>query len=125
MIAPLTKRTEKLIELIADRAIRARVLALLEQQGALFGPLTMEVMERIRFAVVKLALIGAEDLRSAEELYCVDTRDFLVNAGFANDLKAQRTCSSDGDVHLSPGLRRWLSRLPSPHRWPRKPGGLK
>jgi len=88
MIQPLTRRTRQLIELISDQTAKTRVLALFETDGALFGPPTVEVWERVRFAVIKLAMRGPESLGVAEALYRIDTRDLLVNAEFANDLRA-------------------------------------
>jgi hypothetical protein len=92
---PITKRTHQLIELIFDQAIKARVLALFENDTALFGPPTVEVLERVRFSVLKLAMQGPEQLKVAEELYRIDTRDLLVNAEFANDARAhEKWCKS-------------------------------
>lgn len=59
-----------------------------EKSGALYGPPTPGVIERVRFAVIKLAMQGSENLEMAETLYCTDTRDLLVCAGFANRLDA-------------------------------------
>ncbi|NOS82559.1 MAG: hypothetical protein E8D46_00225 [Nitrospira sp.] len=102
-----TKRTYQLIELISDRAIKARVLALFENDAALFGPPTLEVLERVSFSVLKLAMQGPEQLKVAEELYRIDTRDLLMNAEFANDVRAhEKWCKSllddpDASMHES------------------------
>ena len=88
MNQPLTTRTRLLVELVTDEAIKARVLALFESEGALFGPPTVEVFERVRFSVIKLALQDRKMLKVAESQYRIDTRDLLVSAGFANDLRA-------------------------------------
>jgi hypothetical protein len=88
MSQPLTNRTKQLIERIADQSVKAEILALFESEGALYGPPTVEVLERVRFSVVKLAMQGHEKFKGAERLYRTDTRDLLVAAGFANDLKA-------------------------------------
>ena len=84
----LTERTERLIALIDSADARARVTALFETETALHGPPTVEVLERVRFAVIKLALRGPEMLQVAAELFRVDVRDLLVAADFANDLQA-------------------------------------
>lgn len=95
MIQPLTHRTRQLVELISDQAAKARVLALFETDAALFGPPTVEVWERVRFAVIRLAMQGPQALGAAEALYRIDTRDLLVNAEFADDLKAhEKWCKS-------------------------------
>jgi hypothetical protein len=77
---PLTHRTRQLIELLADEAIKTRILALFASPVTAFGP-----PERIWFAVIKLALAGPEHLQRAEEWYRIDPRDLLMNAGFGFD----------------------------------------
>ncbi len=84
----LTERTQRLIALIDSPDVRAQVTALFETEAALYGPPRVEVLERVRFAVIKLALQGPQMLRVAAELFRVDARDLLVNAGFADDLEA-------------------------------------
>ena len=83
MNPPLTHRTRQLIELITDEAVKARILALFASPVEVFGS-----PERIRFAVIKLAMAGPEHLKSAEEWYRIDPRDLLMNAGFGFDLDA-------------------------------------
>ena len=91
----LTDRTRQLIRLIDDLSIQAEVKMLFKNNGALYGPPTTEVMERVRFSVIKLAMQGPEMFKVAAELYRVDTRDLLVNAEFANDLMAhEKWCQS-------------------------------
>lgn len=95
MNQPLTQRTHQLIERIADPSVRARVVALFEKDCALCGPPTTEAWERVRFSVIKLAMEGLEMLTVGEELYRIDTRDLLVNAEFADDVRAHETwCAS-------------------------------
>ena len=112
----MTARTRQLIELIDDPAVRAEVTALFENDGALYGPPTAEVLEHVRFSVIKLAMQGPKMLQVAGELYRVDTRDLLVNAEFADDLTAhEKWCES----MLVPNnswrvLRSPLHRLPGP-----------
>lgn len=92
---PLTGRTYKLIKLIEDPAIQSEVLTLFESDGALYGPPTTEVLERVRFAVIKLAMQGRQMFLVAVTLYNIDTRDLLVNAEFASDLQAHnKWCES-------------------------------
>ena len=57
---PLSDRTRQLIQLIDDAAVRSGVRALFENDGALNGPPTIEVLERVRFSVVKLATQGSK-----------------------------------------------------------------
>lgn len=91
----LTDRTQKLINLIGDPAIQYEVLALFETDAALYGPPTTEVLERVRFAVIKLAMQGRQMFDAAATLYQIDARDLLINAGFTSDLKAHdRWCES-------------------------------
>ena len=84
----LSARTVQLLDLIRRPGVRARVESLFRTEAALYGPPTVEVMEQVRFAVIKLALETPEALGSVEELYRVDTRDLLVWAGFAQDIYA-------------------------------------
>ena len=91
----LTDRTRQLIELIGEPALRGEVTALFEDDGALYGPPTVEVLERVRFSVIKLAMQGPESFHVAARLFQIDTRDLLVSAGFAEDLTAhERWCQS-------------------------------
>jgi hypothetical protein len=87
----LSKRTVDLLRLIKKPDIRTRVDCLFKTEAALYGPPTREVMERVRFSVIKLALQGPEALSSAEQLYRIDTRDLLMNAGFGSDIHAHET----------------------------------
>ena len=83
------------MELIDDPGLRDAVTTLFESNGALFGPPTVEVLERVRFSVIKLAMLGPESFALAARLYGVDTRDLLVQADFAHDLKAhEQWCTS-------------------------------
>ena len=88
MVKPLTDRTQQLIDLIGDSAIQDEIKGLFGNDGALYGPPTAEVLERVRFSVIKLAMQGPEVYQMAAELFRVDTRDLLVSAGFADDLTA-------------------------------------
>ncbi len=56
-----------------------------EYDGALYGPPTVEVLERVRFSVIKLAMQGPRLFKVAAELFHIDTRDLLVEAEFADD----------------------------------------
>lgn len=102
MSKPLTDRTRQLITLIDDTTLRAKVASLFQEDGALYGPPTVEVLERVRFAVIKLAMQGEQMFDVATQLFRVDTRDLLVNAEFADDLHAhERWCETmleAGDV---------------------------
>lgn len=95
MSKPLTDRTRQLITLIDDSTLRAKVAGLFQEDGALYGPPTVEVLERVRFAVIKLAMQGAEMFDVAAQLFRADTRDLLVNAEFADDVRAhERWCEA-------------------------------
>jgi hypothetical protein len=95
MSIPLSPRAAQLIGRIGDPDIRVRVLALFETEPASFGPPTPEVTERIQLAVIRLAMEGSTGLSVAEALYRVDCRDLLVNAEFADDVKAhERWCDA-------------------------------
>lgn len=84
----LSPQTQQLIKRIKDPIIQAEVIALFESAGALYGPPTEELLERVRFSVIKLSMEGPKAFFAAAELYRLDTRDLLVNAGFANDPQA-------------------------------------
>jgi hypothetical protein len=91
----LTQRTQRLLDLLPDDATRARVLAIFADQGALYGPPVPAVLERVRFAVIRLALDGPAQLEAAENLYRTDARDLLMAAGFGEELVAHdKWCAS-------------------------------
>lgn len=95
MSATLTDRTRELLALVPAQSDRERILQLYEEKPALYGPPTVEVLERVRFAVIALAMRDSRGLEIAEKLYKVDTRDLLVNAEFATDLAAHdKWCAS-------------------------------
>jgi hypothetical protein len=83
-----TDRTRQLVEKLPDEDTKHRVLALFEREPALFGPATVDVVERVHVAVIRLAFDGSAGMAVAERLYREDTRDLLVSAGFAHDLQA-------------------------------------
>jgi len=91
----LTERTVRLLERIGDEAVKARLLALFRKQGALYGPPTEAVLERVRFAVIKLAMEGPARQEYAEQLYRIDTRDLLMAAGFGTSLRAHESWCED------------------------------
>ncbi len=75
--------------MIADETTRNRIETLFKEEAALFGPTTEVVIERIRFAVIKLSLQNAASvvrdcLSIAETLYRTDTRDLLMVAEFVS-----------------------------------------
>lgn len=86
-----TTRTVQLLEQIRDLPIRTRVAALFQDDCALYASPTPEVLERVRFAVIKLAMEGPLQTALAERLYHTDTRDLLVCAGFGNDPEAHES----------------------------------
>ena len=88
MSAVLTDRTRALLALVPDQDVRQQILQLFEAAPALSGPPVAEVLERVRFAVIKLALRAPDGLKIAARLYQIDTRDLLVSAEFATDLTA-------------------------------------
>jgi hypothetical protein len=88
MDRPLNDRTRRLISLVGNSALQSQIVGLFKEDGALYGPPTDEVIERVRFAVIKLAMQGEKMFDVATQLFRIDTRDLLVSAEFANDLHA-------------------------------------
>ena len=84
----LTERTKLLIEKVPDQAVQGKLVALFEKDAALFGPPTTDVLERVRFAAIRLAFEGERQFEIASNLYIIDTRDLLMCAEFANDVHA-------------------------------------
>lgn len=87
----LSARTEALAARLFRESERAEVRAALERDVAEEIPgcagQSPEEMERIRFAVLKLAAEG-RPLAECVELARVDWRDLFVAAGFAEDVRA-------------------------------------
>jgi len=81
----LSPKTKQLLASIQDEAIRAGVMEIFESKPALYAPPSAEVLERVRFAVIKLALQGPKMLKLAAKFYEEDTRDLLVSAEFGLD----------------------------------------
>jgi hypothetical protein len=91
----LTERTQQLLDKIDDEVKKAAVIAIFEEDGALYGPATVDVLERVRFAVIKLVMEREGRLEFTKNLYLTDTRDLLMCADFANDLDAHENwCDS-------------------------------
>jgi len=57
-----------------------------------------ELLERIRFAVLKLSQGDLNALQRAIDLAKLDWRDALVHAGFGDDIKAHESWWPDGSV---------------------------
>jgi hypothetical protein len=57
-----------------------------------------ELLERIRFAVLKLSHGDLNALQRAIDLAKSDWRDALVSAGFADDIKAHESWWPDGPI---------------------------
>lgn len=100
----MTARTQQLLDLLPDEATRARVLAIFAGPGALYGPSLPAVLERVRFAVIRLALDGPVALEAAATLYRTDARDLLMAAGFGESLDAHdKWCASVLPAGAEPG----------------------
>jgi hypothetical protein len=91
MSAPLTTATRQRITILFGPNDIELVSSLLTDEC---GPnLTKypELLERIRFAVLKLSHGDLNALGRAIDLAKVDWRDVLVGAGFGNDIKAHES----------------------------------
>jgi hypothetical protein len=92
-------RTNRLLALVPDQAIRARIEALFAEGPGIYREAPSE---RLKFAIIKLALAGPgtgrrqrQGIDIAEKLYRADWRDLLVSAEFATDLQAhEKWCDS-------------------------------
>lgn len=82
----MSPRTLELIDRIEEAEVRQKVSDLFATKAALFGRPIPQVLDRVHFSVIKLAMEGQFEI--AEALYRVDTRDLLVNAEFADDVQA-------------------------------------
>jgi hypothetical protein len=91
---PLTDRTKQLIALVGDASLQSKLMELFEEDGALYGPPTMEVIERVRFAVIKLAMDGEARFDVAARKFRVDTRDLLVEAELDDPRAHERWCDA-------------------------------
>ncbi|MBL8381581.1 MAG: hypothetical protein JNM90_00785 [Burkholderiales bacterium] len=100
MAVPLSPRAARLIARLVPVALQARVFALCAEAPALTGPASTAALDRVHFAVIRLAAEGERSFAAAAQLYRIDTRDLLVNAGFADDARAHeawfaRVCGGD------------------------------
>lgn len=93
-------RTARLLALVPDQAVRARIEALFAEGPRIYNEAPSE---RLKFAIIKLALAGPigsgrrqrQGIDIAEKLYRADWRDLLVSAEFATDLQAhEEWCAS-------------------------------
>ena len=96
MSAPLTTGTEQRVTILFGPNDIELVSSLLTDEC---GPnLTEypELLERIRFAVLKLSRGDLNALQRAIDLAKLDWRDALVAAGFADDIRAHESWWPDG-----------------------------
>jgi hypothetical protein len=91
---PVTNRTKQLIALVGDASLQSKIVELFEEDGALYGPPTTEVLERVRFAVIKLTMEGEPMFDVAARLFRIDTRDLLVQAEFDGPRAHERWCDA-------------------------------
>jgi hypothetical protein len=91
---PLTHRTKQLIALVGDASLQSKMMKLFEEDGALYGPPTTDVLERVRFAVIKLAMSKGSTFDLAARLYRIDTRDLLLEAEFEDPRAHQQWCDA-------------------------------
>ena len=91
-MSALSKRTKELIHCLYKSDEALTVCDMLEvkcgTEALSCDGWTPENMERIRFAVLKLAYENTLDLRAALSLAQSDWRDLLMFAGFGQDVKA-------------------------------------
>lgn len=91
---PLTPDTQRLIERdfpLGDRSAAAELLV--TRCGSnlpLMGEVSAPSIERVRFAVLKLACGSIEDLPRHVDIANIDWRDSLVAAGFGHSVIAHR-----------------------------------
>jgi len=98
MSAPLTTGTEQRVTILFGPNDIELVSSLLTDEC---GPnLTEypELLERIRFAVLKLSRGDLNALQRAIDLAKLDWRDVLVCAGFGDDIKAHESWWPDGPI---------------------------
>ena len=100
MSSTASDRTRRVLALVPDEAVRARIEALFSEGVRIYG---QAPSERLQFAILKLALSGSigsgrrqrPGIEIAENLYRADWRDLLVSAEFATDLHAhEKWCAS-------------------------------
>lgn len=99
----LTERTRRLLALLPDDGARAQVLAIFAGEGALSAPATPSELERVRFAVIRLALDGPEALAAARDLYRRDARDLLMAAQFGDLGAHEQWCAAQLDAPAEAG----------------------
>jgi hypothetical protein len=97
MNAPLTTGIRQRIAILFKPNDIELVSSLLTDEC---GPNTteyLELLERIRFAVLKLSHGDLNALQQAIDLAKLDWRDALVSAGFGDDIKAHESWWPDGE----------------------------
>ena len=91
-MSELSNRTKKIVHDFYKSREALEVCDMLETEcgteALYFRGWSPEQMERIHFAVLKLAKENSMDLDSAIQLAQLDWRDLLMSAGFGNDTKA-------------------------------------
>ena len=91
MIDEISTKTLQLLKLIPEESVRKDIMEIFSSKPALYAPVSEEVLERVRFAVIKLAFQGPKMLKLAKKFYVEDTRDLLVSADFGNELYSYKT----------------------------------
>lgn len=91
-MVPLSSNTWSRVEILFDPGQRDAARELLENECAdnlpFFAQADMFALERVRFAVLKLADGNLERLRRAIDQAKVDWRDTLMAADFGQDMRA-------------------------------------
>ena len=88
---PLHEDTLKRIEILFPKNLQPQIIdALLNDCAKGILPSTLEELERIRVAVLKLSDGKLKDFQSAISLSQIDWRDVLVSAGFGCYVNAHK-----------------------------------
>ena len=98
MSAPLTTGTEQRVTILFGPNDIELVSSLLTDECGLSLTEYPELLERIRFAVLKLSRGDLNALQRAIDLAKLDWRDVLVCAGFGDDIKAHESWWPDGPI---------------------------
>ena len=90
-MSPLHEDTLKRIEILFPKNLQPQITdALLNDCAKGILPSTLEELERIRIAVLKLSGGNLKDFQSAISLSQIDWRDVLLSAGFGSDVNAHK-----------------------------------
>jgi hypothetical protein len=100
MSAPLTTGTRQRITILFPNDIELVSSLLTDECGRNLTEYS-ELLERIRFAVLKLSHGDLKALQQAIDLAKLDWRDALVAAGFGDDIRAHESWWPDAPIVTS------------------------